>query len=86
MFILNKVKQLRRVRLSHKLERLYLQRSRQPADHSHSLIFSQRFLQHFLRVADTAFRNILLRKAELIKLICDRLLDLRCDTSGIRDL
>ncbi|OQA26825.1 MAG: hypothetical protein BWY61_00484 [Firmicutes bacterium ADurb.Bin354] len=83
MLILDKGKQLCRIGLSHKFERLNLKRSSKLSDNIQSLIGTKSLLKEFLSITDTAFRDILLCKTDLIKLIDNIFLDLGRDASCI---
>ena len=83
MLILNKVKQLGCVGLSHKLERLYLQGCGQLANDIHCLLASEGLLQKLLGITDTTLCYVLLCQTDLIKLLNDLFLNLRGNTPGI---
>ena len=67
MLILNKIKQLARIRLSDKFKRSYLQACSKFADNVFCLIFAQCSFQKFLSVADSSLCDILLCKTNFIK-------------------
>ena len=83
MLILNKVKQLGCVGLSHKLERFYLQGCGQLANDIHCLLASEGLLQKLLGITDTTFCYVLLCQTDLIEFIYDFFLDLWRHASGI---
>ena len=84
MFILYKVQQLCRICLSDKFERTNLERCCKFCNNSLCLVVSECFFQKFFCVSDTAFRNILLCEAYLIKLFQHFLLGLWRYASCIR--
>ena len=86
MLILNEVQKLGSICLSDKLKRFYLQRCGQPADDFHRLIRTERIFQKFFGVSDTAFRDILLRQTDLVKLLDHFIFCLCCNAFCIGNL
>ena len=86
MLILYKVKKLGCFSLTYELERLNLKRCGKLADNVESLFVSESLFEKFLGVADTAFGDVLLRKADTVKFVDNLFLDLRCNAPGIGDL
>ena len=73
IFILDKVKDLSRLRFASKVKRSYLQSSCESADHIHRSRRSESFIQDVLGISDTALGDILLGKTNLVKLRHDRI-------------
>ena len=69
MLILNKVENLGCLCLSYKFERSYLERSSQFAQYLLRPVLTKGFLQKIFGITNTTLRNILLSKADFIKLI-----------------
>ena len=77
MFVLNEVQQLAWICLAHKLERTHLKGCCQLGDNLLCLVRAKRLVEQFLRITDTALRNILLSQTDLIERVSDILLDRR---------
>ncbi len=86
MLVLDEVQQLRRIGLAQEIERTYLQTRCQAVQDVHSLLGTERLLEHALRILETAGRDIILGHRHLIELADDGCLLLRCHLLMISDL
>ena len=83
MLILNEVNELCRVCLTYEFKRLDLKRCGKSSDDIHRLFASERFLEKFSRVIDTALCDILLGKTYSVEFFEYRFLDIGTDGSCV---